>query len=626
MAIRQLPPNLINRIAAGEVVERPASVVKELVENAIDAGASRIDVTVSGGGLQAIRVCDDGAGMGARDLELAVERHATSKLTDENLSQILTLGFRGEALPSIGAVARLGIASRARDATEAFRVEVEGGRKGPLKPTARAAGTEVEVRDLFFATPARLKFMKSERAESAAIADTVKRLSLAHPEIAFSLSTGERTTLRLEACPPGLLDHALARLGRILGSDFVEDALPVAAARGGARVEGFAGLPTLHRPNGLNIYLVVNGRPVRDRMIAGTVRAAYGDLVPRGRYPMLALFLDLPPEEVDVNVHPAKTELRFRDANGVRSLLIGAVREALSAAGHRATASLSQEALQRMGAPGANPPPPHALPSPDARVYQSYGPRRGSLGFATHAQAPLEEASLEQASLEQASLEQARLGGVSAPSADMRGMAAEGEDLDTYPLGAARAQVQDTFIIAETRDALVIVDQHAAHERLVYERLKRGVANGGVARQMLLIPEVVELDSAAVAALLAACDELEQLGLVIESFGPQAIAVREVPALLGTCDAKGLLTDLAGTLMDAEEGGGEAELSERLDHALSTMACHGSVRAGRRLAPEEMNALLRDMEKTPFSGQCNHGRPTYVELKLADIEKLFQRR
>ena len=600
MAIRQLPPNLINRIAAGEVVERPASVVKELVENAIDAGASRIDVTATAGGLQLIRVADDGAGMSAGDLELAIERHATSKLAGDDLSHILTLGFRGEALPSIGAVARLAITSRAKDAHEAFQISVDGGRKSSRKPAARAAGTEVEVRDLFYATPARLKFMKSERAETAAISDQVKRLALAHPEIAFSLSTGDRTTLRLEASPPGLLDHGLARLGRILGADFVEDALPVSASRGAVTVEGFAGLPTLHRPNGLNIYLVVNGRPVRDKLIAGTVRAAYGDLVPRGRYPMLALFLDVPPDEVDVNVHPAKTELRFRDANGVRSLLIGALRDALGAAGHRATGSLAQDALHRMAPPSSMLPPPSG-----PRSYQSYARPRHA-GLAERAQAPFE--------------------GVAAPSADMRGAATEDETPSGYPLGAARAQVQDTFIIAETADALVIVDQHAAHERLVYERLKNALANGGINRQMLLIPDVVELDADAAGALLAASDELERLGLVIEAFGAQAIAVREVPALLGTCDVKGLLNDLAGTLMEAEDGDGARILSERLDHVLSTMACHGSVRAGRRLSPQEMNALLRDMEQTPFSGQCNHGRPTYVELKLSDIEKLFQRR
>jgi DNA mismatch repair protein MutL len=604
MAIRQLPPNLINRIAAGEVVERPASVVKELVENAIDAGACRIDVAAMGGGLGLIRVTDDGAGMGPDDLALAVERHATSKLAGDDLSHILTLGFRGEALPSIGAVARLSLQSRAQGAKEAYEIAVDGGRKSALKPAALPKGTQVEVRDLFYATPARLKFMKSERAETAAIADIVKRLALAHPEIAFSLATGERTTLRLDACPPGLLDHALARLGRILGSDFVEDALPVSAARGSLAVEGFAGLPTLHRPNGLQLYLVVNGRPVRDKLIAGTVRAAYGDLVPRGRYPMLALFLSVPPDEVDVNVHPAKTELRFRDPNAVRSLLIGGLRDALGSAGHRATASLAQAALDRMARPEQRP-----LPSAGAGPRSYASPARArSFGFAERGQAPLEP--------------------VSAPSGDTRGTPVADDALGTsYPLGAARAQVQDTFIIAETEDALVIVDQHAAHERLVYERLKRALANGGVARQMLLIPEVVELDGETAESLVAASGELERLGLVIEPFGPAAIVVREVPALLGTCDVKGLLSDLAGALAEAEEDGeGSRLLAAKLDHVLSTMACHGSVRAGRRLSPDEMNALLRDMERTPFSGQCNHGRPTYIELKLTDIEKLFSRR
>jgi DNA mismatch repair protein MutL len=601
MAIRQLPPNLVNRIAAGEVVERPASVVKELIENAIDSGAHRIDVTVAGGGLSLIGVADDGAGMGPDDLALSVERHATSKLEGDNLFHIATLGFRGEALPSIGAVARLTITSHAQNSKEAFAIAVDAGRKQALKPAARAAGTEVEVRDLFYATPARLKFMKSERAETAAIADAVKRLALAHPEIAFSLTTGDRTTLRLDACPPGLLDHALARLGRILGADFVDDALQVSASRGAMAVEGFAGLPTLHRPNGLQLYLVVNGRPVRDKLIAGTVRAAYGDLVPRGRYPMLALFLTVPPEEVDVNVHPAKTELRFRDPNAVRSLLIGALRDALGAAGHRATASLSQAALDRM----AQPDEARAA-SAGPQAYRSFVRPRAA-GSAEKAQAPLAP--------------------VSVPSADMRGAATDEETMADYPLGAARAQVQDTFIIAETEDALVIIDQHAAHERLVYERLKRAISNGGVARQMLLIPEVVGLDADAAGALLSASEALERLGLVIESFGPQAVVVREMPALLGTCDVKGLLSDLAAALAEAEEnGGGSRLLAEKLDHVLSTMACHGSVRAGRRLSPDEMNALLRDMEQTPFSGQCNHGRPTYVELKLADIEKLFQRR
>jgi len=599
MAIRELPPNLVNRIAAGEVVERPASVVKELIENSIDAGASRIDILATAGGLGMICVTDDGAGMDASDLALSIERHATSKLAGDDLSHILTLGFRGEALPSIGAVARLSIQSRARLSQEAYEIAVDAGEKSALKPTALSGGTRVEVCDLFYATPARLKFMKSERAESAAIADMVKRLALAKPDIAFSLANGERTTLRLDPCPPGLIDHGLARLGRILGEDFAKDALPVRASRGEITLEGFAGLPTLHRPNASQLYLAVNGRPVRDKLLAGTVRAAYGDLLPQGRYPMLALFLTLPPDEVDVNVHPAKTELRFRDPNGVRSLLIGALRDALAKAGHRATASLSQAALDRMVRPEANVT---AQPPSFTQRQGHYGSSSRSFGFAERDQAPLPP--------------------LAEPSGDMRGMRTDA----AYPLGAARAQVQDTFIIAETDDALVIVDQHAAHERLVYERLKRSFANGGIARQMLLIPEVVELDAEAAATLCSASAELERLGLVIEPFGASAVVVREVPSLPGTFPVKDLLKDLADELGERESEEGARLIADRLDRVLSTMACHGSVRAGRRLTPEEMNALLRDMENTPFTGQCNHGRPTYIELKLADIEKLFSRR
>jgi DNA mismatch repair protein MutL len=600
MAIRQLPPDLVNRIAAGEVVERPASVVKELVENAIDAGATRIDITASAGGLGLIRVSDDGAGIDRKDLALAVERHATSKLEGDTLAAILTLGFRGEALPSIGAVARLSVQSRARGALAAYEVAVDGGRKSPLKPAALGIGTRVEVRDLFYATPARLKFMKSERAETAAITDMVKRLALARPDIAFSLTTGGRASLRLEPCAPGLLDHGLTRLGRILGEDFVADALPVRAGRAQIAVEGFVGLPTLHRPTGLQQFLVVNGRPVRDKLLAGAIRAAYGDLVPHGRHPMVALFVTIPPDAVDVNVHPAKTELRFRDAQTVRSLLIAGIREALGAAGHRATATLSGEALARMMRPangGARVQAAGSSPALQSRT----APRH--LGMAERGQAPLTPASPP-----------------SAASPD------RGEDDGAaicYPLGAARAQLHDTFIIAETNDSVVIVDQHAAHERLVYERLKRGLANGGLSRQMLLIPEVVELDAESAERLAGAAEELERLGLVVEAFGTAAIVVREVPALLGHGDIQGLMRDLADELAEGEES---LAVAARLDRTLSTMACHGSVRAGRRLNVAEMNALLRDMEETPFSGQCNHGRPTYVELKLADIEKLFQRR
>ena len=595
MAIRALPPNLVNRIAAGEVVERPASVVKELIENAIDAGATRIDVTATAGGLGLIRVADDGSGMDQDDLVLSVERHATSKLAGDDLANILTLGFRGEALPSIGSVARLAIQSRARGADNAYEVSIDAGRKSKPKPVALTQGTTVEVRDLFYATPARLKFMKSERAEWTAIAEMVKRLSLAKPEIAFGLANGERNVLRLPAGAPGLTDLALNRIGLILGQNFVADALPVSATRGGLHVEGFAGLPTLHRPNALQLHLIVNGRPVRDKLLSTSVRAAYGDLVPNGRYPMVVLYVGLPPDEVDVNVHPAKAELRFRDAQEIRSLIIGALREALGNAGHRATSSLSQVALGHMMRPGE----PHRPYLPRSLLPMSG--LSAEYGFSDRSQTSLPPL---------------------APTADARTHEEE-VSATSYPLGAARAQVHEMFIIAETEDSVVIVDQHAAHERLVYERLKSSYANGGIARQILLIPEVVELDAEAADRLGAASADLEQLGLVLEPFGRAAVVIREVPALLGQGDLKNLLRDLADELAEGEGG---LVVAERLDHVLATMACYGSVRAGRRLNAQEMNALLRDMERTPFTGQCNHGRPTYVELKLADIEKLFQRR
>jgi DNA mismatch repair protein MutL len=589
MAIRALPPDLVNRIAAGEVVERPASVVKELIENALDAGPTRIDVVATSGGLGLIHVADDGCGMDEGDLDLSVERHATSKLADDDLSNIVTLGFRGEALPSIGSVARLAIQSRAQGATKAYEVAVDGGRKSKVKPAALAGGTCVEVRDLFYATPARLKFMKSERAEWSAIAEMVKRLALAKPAVAFSLSNGERGITRLPASAVDPLD----RVGRILGQEFVADALPVHGARDTLRVEGFAGLPTLHRPYASHLHLIVNGRPVRDKLLGGAVRAAYGDLVPNGRYPIVVLYLSVPADEVDVNVHPTKAELRFRDAQVVRALIVTALREALSNAGHRATASLSQAALAHMLRPGEAAPSHASLPMSGLAVER---------GFSDLAQAPLPPF--------------ARPSGATGSDSEM-------ESTTAYPLGAARAQVHDTFIIAETEESVVIVDQHAVHERLVYERLKAAYAKGGIARQILLIPEVVELEVEQAERLGSAAEDLQLLGLVLEPFGASAVVVRETPSLLGQADVKALLRDLADEL---GEGEGSLVVAERLDHVLATMACYGSVRAGRRLNVEEMNALLRDMEQTPFTGQCNHGRPTYVELKLSDIEKLFQRR
>jgi DNA mismatch repair protein MutL len=595
MPIRQLSPETINRIAAGEVVERPASVVKELVENALDAGATELDIVTASGGLALIRVTDDGSGMPADDLMLSVERHATSKLSDEDLFAIRTLGFRGEALPSIGSIARLTILSRARDARDAFALTVDRGVKSGLKPAAGNTGTCVEVRDLFSGVPARLKFMKSERAENQATTEVVKRLAMAHPEVGFTLTTGERAGLRLPREASGS-DGLLQRLGRIMGREFMADALPIAGERESVSVTGFAGLPTLHRPDAGQQFLFVNGRPVKDKLLIGAVRAAYGDLIPRGRYPLLALFVALTPEEVDVNVHPAKVEVRFRDAGRVRSLIVNALAAALHAAGHRASAAGGAATLQELK--------PNVVPFDRPRP-ATYPMSRGTnaLRLAEAAQAPFENFAM--------------------PSADARASTVVvPEALLERPLGAARAQLHETYIVAQTRDSVIIVDQHAAHERLVYERIKGMLAAGGVARQGLLVPIVVELDDNEAEALSEKSAELAELGLVVEPFGTGAVIVREVPALIGDGDVAGLIKDLAADI--AREGTSSA-LKDRLLAICATIACHGSVRAGRRLNAEEMNALLRDMEATPYSGQCNHGRPTYVELKLSDIERLFGR-
>ena len=606
MTIRQLSAETINRIAAGEVVERPASVVKELAENAVDAGASDIEIVTAAGGLSLIRVTDNGCGMDADDLTLCVERHATSKLKEEDLFDIRSLGFRGEALPSIGSIARLEVKSKRREGGEGLCVVVERGAKGGLRPAALNGGTIVEVRDLFSATPARLKFMKAERAENMAIAETVRRLAMAHPEVGFTLQTGERAALwlaRSEATSQGLLE----RLGRIMGAPFMDDALEVAGASSGAsgpmRVFGFAGLPTLNRQDAGQQYLFVNGRPVKDKLLIGAVKAAYGDLIPKGRSPYLALFLDVTPADVDVNVHPTKAEVRFRDSGRVRALLVGAIGEALAAAGHRASAqggALTMESFRPEPAASAS-----AYPSPPTSPYRpTEASHLTARGFHDEAQAPFEA--------------------VAAPSADARAAAMPlREDLLERPLGAARAQVHENYIVAQTRDGLIIVDQHAAHERLVYERLKAALANGGVATQGLLIPVIVNLGVDEAELLLEKAQELAELGLVLEGFGPGAIAVRETPALLGDSDVEALVKDIA---IEIAAGGTTRPLKERLDAIASRMACHGSVRSGRRLTGEEMNALLRQMEAVPHSGQCNHGRPTYVSLRLADIERLFGRR
>ncbi|MET0483634.1 MAG: DNA mismatch repair endonuclease MutL [Aestuariivirgaceae bacterium] len=589
MRIRRLSEGLVNRIAAGEVVERPASVVKELVENAIDAGARHIDVVFHGGGRTLIRVSDDGSGMDAAELDLAVERHATSKLADEALIRITTLGFRGEALPSIGAVARLRIVSRADGHSEAHEIRVEAGLKDQVRPAARGRGSEVEVRDLFHAVPARLKFLKAERSETAEGADVVRRLAMAHPDVGFTFTAAGGQLVDLARAP------IEQRIADIMGREFMASAVPLDEEREGVRLTGHAGLPTYHRPQASHLYLFVNGRPVRDRLMAGAARAAYADLMMRGRYPAAVLFVNCPPEMVDVNVHPAKAEVRFRDGALVRSLIIGSIRQAIAVAGPRSTAQLAMGTLGAMR--------PMALAAGEARR-----------GVALLASAPLPGLAEEPEPFI----------GFGEPAADHAAPSAPAEEgsLDR-PLGAARAQLHDTYILAQTRDGMVIVDAHAAHERLTLERLKAERARRGIVRQPLLVPEVVDLDPVAAACLAGDAEVLAEAGLALERFGPGAVLVREVPAMLAGCGIAELVRDLASDSMAGEQG---RALAERLDRILATVACHGSVRAGRRLALAEMDALLRQMESTPNSGQCNHGRPTFVELKLGDLERLFGRK
>jgi DNA mismatch repair protein MutL len=629
MPIRQLDPATINRIAAGEVVERPASVVKELIENALDAGARRIDLITDGGGRRLIRVADDGSGMTRGDLALAVERHATSKLDDGDLDAIRTLGFRGEALPSIGAVARLAITTRHANEPHAWTIGVDGGAKSAVRPAALGPGTCVEVRDLFYATPARLKFLKVDRTEAEAIRDAVRRLAMSRPDVGFAVSGEGRLPVSWAAALPDATGR-LARLGDVLGAEFRANAIAVAAGRDGFALEGFAGLPTYSKANALSLYLFVNGRAVRDKLLLGAVRAAYADYLPRDRHPVVVLFVALDPCEVDVNVHPAKAEVRFRSSSLVRSMIIGALREALSRDSGRAASTGGAATISafRPGLPRShrwdwrNSPARPALPRQGLT-----GMAGAAAGFAQGAPAVYDDAA-------HSADDHATRGGfesgartafdVGTPSVDTRSAAIDNDaqQID-YPLGAARAQVHETYIVAQTRDGMVIVDQHAAHERLVYERMKAALEKSGVARQILLIPDIVELDETDVERLVARADELIRFGLVIEAFGPGAVAVRETPALLGEIDSAALVRDLAEYMAEWDQA---LPLERRLMHVAATMACHGSVRAGRRLRPEEMNTLLREMEATPNSGQCNHGRPTYVELKLADIERLFGRR
>jgi DNA mismatch repair protein MutL len=592
MPIRRLDSLTIDRIAAGEVIERPAAAIKELVENALDAGAKSVEVTIEAGGRRLVRVVDDGRGMDEADLALSVERHATSKLPGGDLMQIMTFGFRGEALPSIASVSRLEIRTRNANAPHGLRLLVEDGAKSAIEPCASPLGARVEARDLFAATPARLKFLKSDRAEALVAADAVKRLAMAAPEARFSFTTDLGSSFDWPAAGAGDVGFT-ERLRQALGDEFAANSVALDASREGARLTGRVGLPTYSRPNASQQYLFVNGRAVRDKTLAGALRGAYLDFLPPDRHAVAALFVECHPVEVDVNVHPAKAEVRFRDAAAIRALIVGAIKQHLNQALHRASTTGGTATILAMR------PPQHRG--------ASYSPRwdwRGSPAaprFAEPAQASFAEV---------------------APSAPAPAALLSERDL-TAPLGAARAQLHENYIIAQTRDGVVIVDQHAAHERIVYERLKLERERGAIERQTLLTPLIVDLDPEAAALIDAHAEELAGLGLVLEGFGPGATMVREAPAAIAHGDLTALVRDLAADL--AAEDGAQT-LARRLDQRLATFACHHSVRSGRPLKPEEMNALLRTMEATPGAGQCNHGRPTYVELKLADIERLFGRR
>ncbi len=590
MTIRRLPDTLINRIAAGEVVERPASALKELVENALDAGASHVAVSLDAGGRTLLTVQDNGCGMSPADMTLALERHATSKLPSDDLSTITTLGFRGEALPSIASVATLTLASRPANAQQGWQVIIDNGNAGALHPCAMEQGTRVSVEGLFERVPARLKFLKSERTEQGMCLDHVKRLAMVHPKVHFTVETAGRSLFRAN---PDFGD-GLARLAAVLGPDFADNALAVDISRDDLQLTGFAGLPTFNRGVADHQYLFVNGRPVRDRLLLGAVRGAYQDFLARDRFPVLALFISCPYAFVDVNVHPAKAEVRFQNAGLVRGMIVGGLKETLARAGHKSSTTVSAAAL------GA--------------FQSSAAPSRASSGAGSwgHSAPPAFTPQMSELSLAYNAAPSGRV--TSAPEAPLE---------QDFPLGVARGQIHNTYIVAEAKDGLVIVDQHAAHERLVHERMKKSLAAQGIERQALLSPIVVDLDEAAAAGLDDRSHELAELGLVIERFGHSAVIVREQPAMLGQTDITGLVRDLADELLSY---GTALSLKEKLDAISGTMACHGSVRAGRQLNADEMNALLREMEITPHSGQCNHGRPTYIKLERADLEKLFGRR
>lgn len=609
--IRRLSESSANRIAAGEVVERPASAVKELVENAIDAGATRVEIGIADGGKSLIRVMDDGSGIPKDQLALALERHATSKLADDDLVNIQHFGFRGEALPSIASVSRLSLISRIAG-DDAWELSVRAGDMAAPRPAAHAQGTTVEVRDLFYATPARLKFMRTDRAETQAVGEVVRRLAMAEPSVSFELSditNGDaRSLFRVQAESGDLFDARLARAAAILGQPFAQNSVRIEAERDGIAITGHASLPTFSRGAAVAQYLFVNGRPVRDKLLIGALRAAYQDVLSRDRHPVVSLFLTCTPERVDVNVHPAKSDVRFREPGIVRGLIISAIRHALAQAGHRSTSTISDSALGAFQPSQGAPTPYQSAPRPSEQAVQA--------AFAAQAPAGYAHPGWESARAEPGA------SGFAEASPNFQPQPQDQSASLELPLGVARAQLHENYIVAQTTDGMVLVDQHAAHERLVYERLKTQQAETGVARQALLIPEIVDLGTDA-GKVLEASETLAELGLVIEPFGPGAIAVREVPALLGQTDPAALLRDVADEISDL---GSTETLRMRIDAILSRISCHGSVRSGRRLNAQEMNALLREMEAVPNSNTCNHGRPTWVRLGLDDIEKLFGRR
>ncbi len=592
MSIRRLPEHLVNRIAAGEVVERPASALKEVVENALDAGSTRISIRLSGGGLDRIEVSDDGCGMAADEIALALERHATSKLPDDAIENVSTLGFRGEALPSIASVARLSIDSRPKG-QDGWNRTVDNGALLSEGPAALPPGTRITIEQLFARVPARRKFLRSPKAEYAACLDVVRRLAMAHPAVAFTLEHDGRRAIAVQGG-----EAREDRVAELTDRALAENHVIVSLEREGVRLSGVASLPTYNRGVGDHQFLFVNGRPVRDRLLIGAVRGAYADMLARDRHPVVALFLDVPPLEVDVNVHPAKTEVRFRDSAMIRGMIVSGVRRALDAEGFRSVQQADPASLSAWRAEPVSPTPISALPIFEA-ASPSYAPSATS--FADRRPSFI------------APPPQARAEAAAAP-------APEGS---SFPLGVARGQVARTYIVAEAEDGLVIVDQHAAHERLTLERMRRAMEGQGVTSQALLLPEVIELDEPACDRLEARVEELRDFGLELERFGPSAMLVRAVPAMLGQGDVQGLVTDLADDLAAYDDA---LSLKERLDLVAATMACHGSVRAGRVLSVAEMNALLREMEITPRSGQCNHGRPTWVKLGHGDIEKLFGRK